>query len=166
MNLSKGILLFVLLPAGLFWAACEGPPSAGGAASITEGSAAGEEPQEVEWLVDYEKALALSGEREKAVLVNFTGSDWCPPCMALQREVFSTAAFKEYADENLILLEIDFPMKEKQPEELVAQNEKLAEQYGIEGFPTFLLLDSKGKELKRGGYRPGGPEAFLKWVEG
>lgn len=118
------------------------------------------------WMSDFDAAKAKSKAENKPMLVDFTGSDWCGWCIKLDKEVFSKAAFKDYASENLILVEIDFPRRKEQSAELKAQNEALAEQYGIRGFPTILLMDSDGKVIERTGYRRGGPEKYVEHLKG
>lgn len=118
------------------------------------------------WMTDFEAAQAKAKAEGKPMLVDFTGSDWCGWCIKLDKEVFSKAAFKEYASENLILVEIDFPRGKKQSAELKAQNEALAEKYGIRGFPTILLMDSTGEVIEKTGYRRGGPEKYVEHLKG
>ena len=83
------------------------------------------------------------------MLVNFTGSDWCGYCIQLDRAILSQPLFKDYADKNLILVEIDFPRRKPQSVEVKKQNAELAERYQIEGFPTLVLLNGDGKTLWR-----------------
>jgi protein disulfide-isomerase len=98
--------------------------------------------------------------------VNFTGSDWCPPCIQMKKDVLGKAVFQDYAAENLVLLELDFPKGKPQPEEIQRQNEELAGKFKADGFPTFILLSSEGEELARhSGYLPGGPERFIQWTK-
>jgi len=118
------------------------------------------------WMTDFDAAKAKAKAENKAMLVDFTGSDWCGWCIKLDKEVFSKAAFKDYASENLVLVEIDFPRKKEQSAELKAQNQALAEKYGIRGFPTILIMDGDGKVLKKTGYRRGGPEKYIEHLKG
>jgi protein disulfide-isomerase len=118
------------------------------------------------WQTDYDAALAQAGKDNKLVLLDFTGSDWCGWCIKLSKDTFSQAQFKEFAAGKLILVEVDFPSRKALPGELKAQNTALATKFGVEGFPTLVLVDSTGKEVARHvGYLPGGPDAFIKWVE-
>lgn len=129
-----------------------------------EGASASEEVK-AEWLTDYEEALETSRESERLILMNFTGSDWCPPCIQMKNDVLSEEAFREFAAENLVLLELDFPRNKPQEAEIEQQNRGLAEQFGIQGFPTFVVLDDEGEEVNRTvGYMRGGPEAFIAWI--
>lgn len=119
-----------------------------------------------DWMTNFEAAKAKAKAENKPILVDFTGSDWCGWCIKLDKEVFTKAPFKEYAAENLILLEIDFPRKKEQSAEQKAQNEALAEKYGIRGFPTILLLDAEGKVIERTGYQRGGAENYVTHLKG
>src|ERR1700748_808314 len=102
------------------------------------------------WETDYDKALAKAKAENKQVFLDFTGSDWCGPCIDLRKRVLSSKEFATYAAKNLVLVEIDYPQRKKQSAELKKQNEKLGQQYGIDekGFPTIVLLDSAGKVLR------------------
>ncbi len=115
-----------------------------------------------EWITDHKEALKLAKEQDKQVMINFTGSDWCGWCIRLKEEVFDTPEFKEYASQNLILLEIDSPRKKELPADLQAQNKALLQEFQIRGFPTIVVLNPKGKPVGQGGYQEGGSEAFLK----
>ena len=98
------------------------------------------------WQTDLDKAIETAKSEKKSVLVEFTGSDWCPPCIAMRKNVFSKKEFITAASKNFILVELDFP---KGDEELAEKNQPLAEKYKIEGFPTVVLLDSAGEEFSR-----------------
>ena len=119
------------------------------------GSAAGRREMET----DYSAALERAAKQNKMVLLDFTGSDWCGWCIKLQKETFSKPEFKKFAEESLVLLELDFPRGKPQSDEVKKQNEELAKKFGIEGFPTLVLLDPQGKEAARNvGYLAGGPK--------
>jgi thioredoxin-related protein len=98
------------------------------------------------WSTDLEKALAKAKAENKSVLVEFTGSDWCPPCIAMRKNVFSKKEFVDAASKKFILVELDFPKGDKA---LAEKNQPLAEKYKIEGFPTVVLLNPEGKEFTR-----------------
>ncbi len=115
------------------------------------------------WMTDYAAAKKKAAESKKDLLLEFTGSDWRPPCMELTKEVFSKEAFTTGAEANFILVVLDFPRDEsKLTEGLKDQNEKLATQYGIDSFPTIVLADAKGRPYAQTGFQEGGPEAYLK----
>ncbi|MFN2508423.1 MAG: thioredoxin family protein [Chthoniobacterales bacterium] len=113
------------------------------------------------WMTDYKQAQEEAKTNKKLLLVDFTGSDWCGWCIRLDREVFSRPEFKEYASKNLVLLEVDFPRGKALPPAQKAQNQELAQQHRIQGFPTIVVLDSDGKKIGELGYMPGGPAAFI-----
>lgn len=119
-----------------------------------------------DWMTDFEAAKAKAKAENKPILVDFTGSDWCGWCIKLDNEVFSKKAFKSYAAESLVLLEIDFPRKGDQSAALKAQNEALAEKYEIRGFPTILLIDHEGKVIERTGYQRGGAANYVEHLKG
>ena len=116
------------------------------------------------WQTDYAQALALAAKEKKQVLLNFTGSDWCPYCVQMDKEVLNQPDFNTFAANKLILVKLDFPRKKQIPE--AEQNRKLQQEYAIEGFPTYVLLDPAGKEMRRQvGYLEGGPSEFIKWAK-
>ncbi len=119
------------------------------------------------WHQDYEAAKKLAKAEGKPIFINFTGSDWCGWCIRLEKEVFSKAEFHDYAEDNLVLVEIDFPEKKKQSDAVKAQNKALDKKFKIEGYPTLFLLDSDGKKLSGDiGYREGGPVAYVDHLKG
>ena len=113
------------------------------------------------WLTDFAAAKKAAAEKKLPVFALFTGSDWCPWCVRLEKEVLSTDAFKNYAKDSLVLLFLDFPRRTQLPEAQAKANRELAEQYGVRGDPTALLLDAAGKVLGKTGYRQGGGEAYV-----
>jgi len=107
------------------------------------------------WLTQMEVAQTQAATNNQAILMVFSGSDWCKPCMLLKREILDHPDFQQYANTHLVLLELDFPAKKKNkgsPEQR-KHNEALAERYNPKGaFPTLLLLDASGKILERFSY--------------
>jgi protein disulfide-isomerase len=120
------------------------------------------------WTDDYAKAVEQAKTENKKVLLDFTGSDWCGYCMVLHKEVFSTAKFKDWAKQNAVLVEVDFPRKKQLSKKLQTQNAKLKSKYPSNGYPTIVLVDSTGQELARKtGYHPGsGVDAYIAELEG
>jgi len=116
---------------------------------------------ELPWMTDLPKAQAQAKTDKKLVMLDFTGSDWCGWCIKLNKEVFSTPEFAEYAKKNLVLVEVDFPRAKKQSAEEKKANEGLQQKYKIEGYPTIIVLNSEGKQVGQLGYMPGGPKAFI-----
>jgi len=107
------------------------------------------EDREAEWLEDSEEAKEEAETLKLNKLILFTGSDWCPPCMAMESKTFKERDFQEYADEKLVLLRLDFPKGKKLKESLQKQNNELAKKYQLRGYPTMVITDSSGKELGR-----------------
>lgn len=99
-----------------------------------------------EWMTDLDAAKAKAAAENKAVLVDFTGSDWCGWCIKLKKEVFSTPAFEQYAADKFVLVEVDVPndaSKVGGAEQLV-KNQELCAQFGVEGFPTIMVMTPAG----------------------
>jgi thioredoxin-related protein len=117
------------------------------------------------WENNLETALQQAKKENKAVLVNFTGSDWCIWCKRLSSEVFQQKEFKKYADESLVLVMLDFPKDKPQTPETQSYNRDLAQKYGIQGFPTILIFNSQGKMVAQTGYQPGGPEKYVEHIK-
>ena len=94
------------------------------------------------WLTDLDAAKAQGVKENKPVLVDFTGSDWCPPCKALHKAVFESSEFAEAA-KGYVLVELDFPRNKPQTPELKAKNREWQQKYAVNSFPTVLLLDAR-----------------------
>ncbi len=99
------------------------------------------------WLTDLPKAKQQAKAEGKLVLLDFTGSDFCSSCIRLHKEVFPAKEFAAFAKQRLILVEVDFPLKKKQPAALKAANEALSKEFKVDGYPTLILLGSDGKKL-------------------
>ena len=125
--------------------------------------------QELEWHTDLQKAMAVSTKTNKPLLMFFTGSDWCGWCMRLQKEVMKTPEFTAWAKENVVLLELDFPKRTEQSQELKTQNAQLNSFFQVRGYPTVWFANvEKTKEgkisfdaLGSTGYVAGGPTPWL-----
>ena len=125
--------------------------------------------QEQVWHNDVEEAVKLSEQTKKPLLLFFTGSDWCGWCIRLQNEVFKTPEFTKWANEKVILVELDFPRRKVLPEKIQAQNNELQNFFQVSGFPTVWIVNANktadGKinltQLGRTGYVAGGPAAWL-----
>ena len=118
------------------------------------------------WLNDYKKAQEEAKASNKFLLLDFTGSDWCGWCKKFDKEILSQSEFQDYARENLVLLELDFPRAKPQSPELRKQNQELADQYQVQGFPTIVVLNGDGQKLwQYDGYFPDGPAAFIAQLE-
>ena len=101
---------------------------------------------ELTWLTDLDAAKAKGVKENKPLLVDFTGSDWCPPCIQLHKVVFESAEFAAVASK-YVLVELDYPRKTPQAPELKAKNAELSKKFGISGFPTVLLIDAKSGDV-------------------
>ena len=131
------------------------------------------EAQELVWETNVTKAMAISNETKKPLLLFFTGSDWCGWCIRLQKEVLKTPEFALWAKENVVLVELDFPRRAPQAPEIKKQNDELQMAFGIQGFPTIILANATTKEGKVNfegigstGYVAGGPAAWLAVANG
>ncbi len=119
------------------------------------------------WLTDLPSAQARARAEKKSVLLFFHGSDWCPACVEMQRQVFDSPAFVQYARRALVLVDVDFPDKHKQDEELRRANAALKARFNLspapdEGFPTIVLLNDAGETVfQETGYAGGGPAEVL-----
>ncbi len=118
-----------------------------------------------QWLSDFETAKTNAAADHKYILLNFSGSDWCAPCIKLKREVFESDAFAAIAEKKLILLRADFPRAKKNQlsKEQTKHNEALAEKYNPNGkFPLTVLLDANGKIIKEwDGYAFASQDKFI-----
>lgn len=112
------------------------------------------------WLTNIDKGVELAKKDNKLVLVEFTGSDWCPPCKALKKDVFPSPEFKGIADKSLVLVELDFPKQKELPAEQKKYNDEMAKKYEISGYPTIYLLNAESQPVwvRVGG---GGKDEYL-----
>ncbi|WP_218598335.1 thioredoxin family protein [Polaribacter sp. NJDZ03] len=118
-----------------------------------------------EWLTDINVAKKNATKESKPIILVFQGSDWCAPCIKLDREIWSTETFKKYAKENYVLLKADFPKRKKNKlsEEQTKSNALLAEKYNKQGFfPFVVVLDSNGKVLGESSYKKTTPLNYIK----
>lgn len=120
---------------------------------------------ELPWMTDLPKAEAKAKKENKLVMMDFTGSDWCIWCKKLDKEVFSTPEFIQYAEKNLVPVQVDFPRAKPQSQELKKANQELQKKYKIEGYPTVIVLDQNGKKVGELGYEEGGPKPFIAKLE-
>lgn len=117
------------------------------------------------WTENWDLAIAASKELERPILVNFTGSDWCSWCIRLANEVFTKEEFIDYAAKNLVLLKLDYPRKMEQSASLKKQNDELLRQFGVQGFPTIILVNQEAKEIARTGYQQGGVVKYIEHLQ-
>ncbi len=142
--MNKALLLFLLLALPLF---------------------AGDSEKESLWLTTLESAKEQLADSDKTILLYFSGSDWCRPCIQLKKKVLESEAFKSYAAENLAMVLLDFPAKKKNKlsDERTAYNEKLADRFNKKGaFPLVVLLNEDEEILTTfSGYREESPEDYI-----
>lgn len=119
----------------------------------------------LDWQTNLEVALQQAEKENKAVLVNFTGSDWCQWCFKLSDEVFKQKEFEKYAKNNLVLVMVDFPRKKEQSTETKMYNQRLLQEFGVQGFPTIILFNKLGQPVAKTGYQPGGAENYIRHIE-
>jgi thioredoxin-related protein len=100
------------------------------------------EAQELKWHTDMKEAIKVSNKTKKPLFLFFTGSDWCGWCIRLQKEVFKTKEFAEWADKNVTLVELDFPRKTAQELSVKQQNAQLAQTFQVRGYPTVWFANA------------------------
>jgi thioredoxin-related protein len=116
------------------------------------------------WSTNFEEAKQQASKNNENIILVFQGSDWCAPCMKLDKEIWSTAEFQNLAKNHFVMLKADFPRKKanKLSESSTQQNAKLAETYNNQGFfPLVVVLDSKGAVLGKTGYEKMSPTAYF-----
>ncbi len=114
------------------------------------------------WGTDYNAALTQAKAENKLVLLHFTGSDWCPYCQLLDKEVLDQPGFQNFADKHYVGVTVDFPQRTVLSDTVRQQNDILRDQFNVEGFPTLLVITPDGKELGRmDGYAPGSGQASV-----
>jgi thioredoxin-related protein len=119
-----------------------------------------------DFLTDFEAGKKKAAAEKKCMLVKFTGSDWCPPCIKLDKEVFSKPIFKSEVEKDFVVIVLDYPRKEKLPAAQTKANKEVAKKYKLRSYPTVMLMDSQGKVFKSiSGYSGGGVEPYLKTLK-
>ncbi|MBB5638333.1 thioredoxin-related protein [Pedobacter cryoconitis] len=120
------------------------------------------------WMSNFTQAQQQAKSTHQQILVNFSGSDWCGPCIRLRKEILESEVFETYAKAHLVLVRADFPRQKKNQlsAEQIKLNEALAEKYNPDGkFPYTLLLDENGEVLKSwDGYPNETPEKFIQEI--
>ncbi len=135
-------------------------------------SASAQEKSELDWNTNLVEAVDKSIATEKPLLLFFTGSDWCGWCKRLQAEAFFKPEFQKWAKENVVLMELDYPRRTAQSEELKAQNMNILRMFGVRGYPTiwFVNPSKNGSDINfakigQTGYVKGGAEAWIAEAE-
>ncbi|MBN2596945.1 thioredoxin family protein [Labilibaculum sp.] len=115
-----------------------------------------------------EEALQKAKTENKTIFLNFSGSDWCRSCILLKKTILNTDKFKKFAEEKLVILDVDFPRlkKNKLSKKQTIINESLAANYNSNGqFPTIILMNSDAKVIGKTGYKKISPEAYIKHIQ-
>ncbi len=161
----RSIQAFLVLVASCLALVVSLVPAASGAEK-SEKSEKSRDPAKPRWLEDLPAAKVEAARERKAILLDFTGSDWCTFCRKFKKEVLDQPEFLGFARTNLVLVEVDFPERKRQAAALAQANEALKTRFAVGIFPTFVLLSSEGNELGRQvGYLRGGPKAFIAKLE-
>lgn len=168
--LSTTIAICVVVHAG-----CSGgfpallkSPVLGKSARSDLGSTLHSEPQleqSGQWLTSWELAHRESLRTGKPIMAVFTGSDWCGPCIALKKKVLKTNQFAQWATENVVLLEVDFPKHTNQSPAIKDQNRSLSDRFNVSGYPTVLVIDADGQVKGKLGHGTN-PDRWIKRAAG
>ncbi len=118
-----------------------------------------------QWNNNLEEAVKIAKDQKKAILINFTGSDWCKWCKKLDAEVFSQNEFISYANKNLVLVKIDFPQYKELDESTKTYNQELAKMFKVQGFPTIVVINKNQQLAAFTGYQQGGAENYVKYLK-
>lgn len=117
------------------------------------------------WLTDINEAKKEAKEKNRNIVLVFQGTDWCAPCMKLQKEIWDSEEFRQFAKDHFVLLKAEFMRRKKNqlPKEQQEKNKKLAEKYNKQGyFPMVVVLDKDGNVLGTTGYRHVSPGEYIK----
>lgn len=121
-----------------------------------------------QWLTSFEQAKEIASKENRSIILVFQGSDWCAPCIKLDRAVWSTDEFNAYAKDHFIMLQADFPRKKinQLPKDLQKHNAMLAEKYNQEGyFPFVVILNGEGQVLGKTGYQDISTSEYIELLE-
>lgn len=116
------------------------------------------------WVLDFDSALKTAQDSNKTIILVFSGSDWCAPCMKLEREIWETDTFQIYANDHYVMVRADFPRKKanKLSKEQEGKNAQLAERYNPYGyFPAVVIIDKNKKNLGQTGYKKLTPQKYI-----
>jgi len=121
-----------------------------------------------DWRTDWDIAKVEAEQANKKLILVFSGSDWCIPCIKLEKEIWESLSFTQYAEQYYVLFRADFPKRKKNklPEKIQKLNDRLASEYNSKGyFPLVVVLDTKGKVKGQLGYEKLTPEAYIALIE-
>ena len=120
------------------------------------------------WEPNFDSALHNAAQEDKPLILVFSGSDWCGPCIRLEKRIWQSEEFKDYAAENYVLYKADFPKKKKNqlPSEVLGKNKELAARFNTKGhFPLVLVLDENSNTLGKTGYQKYGPKKYIQLLD-
>lgn len=117
------------------------------------------------WMTNYEDASIKAKRERKALLLFFTGSDWCGWCHKLENEALDTTDFSDSAGDQFVFVVVDFPLKTSLDQYTTAQNKELQKKYDVKGFPTVVLLDENAQLIGDTGYRSGGGKSYAEYLK-
>lgn len=120
-----------------------------------------------DWNYNFEEAKKIAAEQDKNIIIVFSGSDWCAPCIKLDKNIWQSDTFKKEAAKQWIIVRADFPRKKANelPKEQMDRNRKLADKFNPDGsFPLVVILDNNGKVLGKMGFKNVAPEEYIKMI--
>lgn len=118
--------------------------------------------EHINWTTDVAQAKEMAADKGLPIFAFFTGKAWCGPCKKLTRNTLETSDFASYANENFIMLELDFPRGQKT--DIAPENMRLLQKFSVQGFPTVILMDAKESKLGQTGYRPFTPKEYIEHI--
>lgn len=117
------------------------------------------------WMTNFDEAQNLAKKEKKPLLLFFTGSDWCGWCHKLENEALLTNEFYDAAGDKFIFVMVDFPLKTPLDAKTTAQNKELQKKYGVQGFPSVILLDENLQKIGQTGYQSGGGKSYAEHLK-
>ncbi|UGS24908.1 thioredoxin family protein [Flavobacterium channae] len=120
-----------------------------------------------DWNYNFDNAKKIASEQDKNIIIVFSGSDWCAPCIKLDKNIWQSDAFKKESEKEWVIVRADFPRKKANSlsKEQTEHNRKLAEKYNVEGsFPLVVVLDKHGKVIGKMGFKNVSPEEYIKMI--
>lgn len=120
-----------------------------------------------EWQATFSDAVSVSVREKKPIVLVFSGSDWCAPCIKLERNIWQSKEFMAYSKENYVLYRADFPRKKSNQlaSDITEQNRELAETYNPKGyFPLVVVLSPNKEVLGTTGYKNSTPDAYISLI--
>ncbi len=136
-----------------------------GSVHCAEAQAETQVVSQINWTTNFDAAKKQAQAESKPMFVYFTGSDWCPWCIKMDSQILSTPEFQQALAQKMIFVKVDFPRKSPQDQATKDQNQKLSNEFGIQGFPSVIILDSKGQKIEKMGFQSGGGANYAKKVQ-